>query len=314
MKLSAFTPFGLLRYSGDVPLAQKIYNDMVDAEGAAFDLSEGTYEGARFIASAKAKAVAAMHVQKAANAVNPSNTYDLIPAWEERLGVVPGPTDTAQQRQATLAARALAPTGASMAAVIAALQTLLGTAFLAYLPTPLLTAIPCMYPTDPTTVGSYVSNQIKQKVFSTTGPVALLGMATSVRYVPNNSGDVIAVNDTVSVQSENWTQAESVNVVSASLSSFTAVFTKAHDVGCSLVIGRKPLWYSPKRYSLIVVTPAVAGDPNMRAKIHAVMRTHARSVSQWSIVQNNPASPSTSGPWSVGQPLGDLIPIGEVTL
>lgn len=317
MRYSGFTTYGLLRFSGAKPVAQKVYDDLVDALGAAFDLSPGTYVQAKLFAKAKATAVAASAVEVAKNARFPGQTYDLIPAWESRMRVVPGPADTAAQRQATLAAKAQAPTGASVSAIVGALQALLGAAFVAYVPMTIAQTKAFAYPQDPTLTGTYPSATTPQSLFTLLTPTAALGFTLTVQYSPVTAGALLQVGNRIIVQTENWSQVEVVKVVAvnnaASPPTFTAVFNTAHDAGSSVFYGRKPLWTSPKRYSLIVVKSAYALDPITRSKISAVMNDHARCVSQWGIAQPSVSSPGTAGPWAVGNPVG-VIPIGSVTL
>lgn len=317
MRYSCFTPYGLLRFSGAKPVAQKIYEDRKAAIEGAFDLSLGTYAEAKLFATSKAEAVASSAVEVAANARFPADTYALIPAWESRYRLVPGANDTAQQRQAALLAKSQAPTGASVSAIVGALQALLGTSFVAYVPATIANTKAFVYPQDPTLSGTYPPPGTPSKIFQLLDPAAAPGKQLSFRYVALTAGALLQVGNSVIIQTENWSQVEVVKIAAVQNSvapfTFTTTFNKAHDPGSSIFFGRKPLWASPKRYSLIVVDAATSLSPVMRGKISAVMNDHARCVSQWAIAQPNLSAPGTAGSWSVGQPVG-VIPVGSVII
>ena len=90
---------------------------------------------------------------------------------------------------------------------------------------------------------------------------------------------------------------------------FQATFTKAHDVGASVIAGNFPYWWSTARLSWIVVTAAAAKDPETRRKVDDYMRRAARGVSQWAIVSptSQTAFAGTVGPTTVGGALGTQV-------
>lgn len=329
MEYSCFTEYGLFEFSSEKPAAQQIYEDLSDAKGEAFDMTPGTIEEA--ITYAQAMGVARAN----ASALRAGDVYmanDLIPALEKRYRIIPPASATIDQRRAAINAKRQAPTGASSGAIETALTMLLGANFLAYYPLPLSMTHPAtVYPSDPTTVGSFVSAKVEAKLFQLIDPIAILNVPIMVAYQEWNQGLTawqgktfstapLYVNDRVVTQAENGSQAEAVTVLASQLgrvgvapASITAVFTKAHDPGSSLCVGRKPLWTSLKRFSLVIVKSVSALDANTRNAIHEVMRQHARGLSQWAIVQPTSPGATTAGPFTVGTPVG-VTPIGVVNI
>lgn len=105
----------------------------------------------------------------------------------------------------------------------------------------------------------------------------------------------------------------SVSWIAAGASTvFQATFTKAHDVGASVLAGNFPYWWSTQRHSFVVLTNAAAQDRDKRRRVDTFMRRIMRGVSTWGIVGGTPTggtSGGTVGPTTVNGPMG-ATPVG----
>ena len=93
---------------------------------------------------------------------------------------------------------------------------------------------------------------------------------------------------------------------------FTAIFTKSHDVGATVTTMSWPYQWSTQHQVMIVVNSIAAVDSETRRQVNEFMAKTTRGVGQWAIVQ--PATSSviggTLGPFAVGStPLG-VAPLG----
>jgi hypothetical protein len=130
---------------------------------------------------------------------------------------------------------------------------------------------------------------------------------------------LLTVGQTLTVQGENTGQAERVTVAAVSLTPqgqasagpcFQATFTKAHDMGATIVGGPFPYWFSTGRQLLVVVPPATATNREARRQIDDLMRKPIRSVDLWGTVQ---ATTQTNLGGTIG-PLTLATPIGSSTI
>ncbi len=151
-QLSAFTPCGALALSSAPSYVEKFYRQLALLLSAnaytndqAFDLTPGGYLEAWVYATARGLARHVLMLERAGNQVDPSKCLELLPLLEMDYQLVPGPKDSWLTRQQALAAAMLLPSGGTTQTIIAGLQALLGSDFVAYVPAPSTT----VYPSNP---------------------------------------------------------------------------------------------------------------------------------------------------------------------
>lgn len=315
--LSAFTPFGLLDCSSEVPAAEQIYEALKNAYGIGYVVKDGTHMGARCYALAMMFARLASELERGANQRDPLLTTEMMPALERQYRVAVRPSDTRYWRRRLLAAKYLAAKGATPQNVLLALTTLLGSDLIAiYSPAEDGTYI--AEPTDPSSgPGLFMRDDFVEKRFSLIDPVATLGTPVTFRYSPRVPKERLVVGERAVVQYGNWAVSEVVTIAFVAEGSpypvASATFTKPKDVGASIRVGPVPYETSSARHTLIVVTPSAARDPVVRGKIHDVMSLIATGVSTWGIVEPSNDATRTAGPFTLGVSYLGATPLGTVT-
>ena len=87
---------------GGKPEAQRLYEAMRDNRGERYTRSDGGDENRALRCTARRLAVAASFQRRGALQAFPSLATDMLPEWEQRLGVTPDPLDTSGQRRSLL--------------------------------------------------------------------------------------------------------------------------------------------------------------------------------------------------------------------
>lgn len=311
-RCSAFTPFGLMSFSRRTP-AQDIYRAMVAGQSAAFDMTKGTPAEAEAYATSMALARARASIVSARNQHDPGKAYEMLPTTERDFGVVPGETDTIAQRQRVVAARNLISRGPRAESIENALRTLLGDVYVGYRVTS--NTEKTVVPADPTNgPGVFARDSIPSKVFCLTSTASMPGVEVPFTYarLGDDDGVRLVAGDIACVEPEHSTQTEKVTILSVSELTATAVFTKGHGVGASVIAGPVPIWRSTKRHVFVVVTSLAAIDPETRRKVHDLMRRISRAVTTWSIIQAS--SSTTIGPFTLELSPLDTVPLETSSL
>lgn len=320
---SAFTPFGLLGFSSQVPRAEAIYNALAEASGGNF---ENTFEGpvcADWYATAMAVAGAREALERAENQADPETVHEMLPVQESMYGLSVGPSDTANTRRSTLAARykvALPPTRTNVAR---ALQLLLGEDFRAWVPNPIAS------PSSADPPGGCKPATARLKLMRLLLPVLYTGTPLDVRYqVLRADGGPLAPGETLVIDPGQLGIEETVTVLAGGAErraangtlcgAFQAVFTHAHEggtlsdeVGARCFAGPFPSWTSYKKNSLVVVKSGRAADPVLRARVDDVLMRMISGTSTWDIV--NETSLGHAGPFRVGVPGIGTAALGDIT-
>jgi hypothetical protein len=324
--LSAFTPCGLLACSGAPSEGEKIYKAAIQAYTdpisgrPLFDLSKGTDLEARIYATAMAIARARATVQRANNENNPAKAGQMLPSWEAVFRIAPSPTASISARRGAVTARALVARGSRYEAITDGLTQILGTNFLAY--RPLAPWEATTWPANPATdAGNFARSDLPARVVRMLNPVVQTSTSATIPYENWNVEDPaldLVVGDMLCVQPENLGLSELVTVTAttktATQRTFTALFAKAHDLGASATTGPAPIWWSTKRFALIIVKAAAAIDTALRQRVDDYMGRVARTVTQWAIVQPTSPGATTVGTFTLGlSPLG-VVPIGTLNL
>jgi len=285
---SAFTPFGLLDYSSDPSPAENIYNAGAKLLGAPenFSLEPGSHAEAMLYADAMGLARVFQTDRKMRNQLDPLKATDMLPVYEAAYGLIPKPTDTIPQRQAALASAMRAPEGATVAAVTAALQAALGSDFVSYRLTPVseIVNFPAS-PGDANSPSKWTDKGVSPQVVRLTGAVVSLGVPVAVPYetIVDAGEPRILVGEQIVVSVNNIGLAERVNITAIGAGTFTATFTKVHEVGDIATTAYFPFWRTTKKHSLVVLTRAATLDPEKRRTVNEIMKRMVTGWSTWAI-------------------------------
>lgn len=287
--LSAFTPCGHLRCSSRPPTGYQIYKSLANSLGgpANFSMTPGSRTEAILYADAMGHARIELTLERMKNQLNPLKCVEMLPVYEKAYGLIPRPTDTIQQRQAALAAAMLIPAGASFTAITAALQSALGSDFIAFRVTPVSEAV--AFPASPGAANSpakWTDRGVSPQIVRLSTSVAITGTPTVVGYETILGLDQprIAVGEDIVMSVNNIALTERVTITAVGLSEFVATFTKPHAIDDIATTSYFPYWTSTKKHSLVVVTPTAAVDPEKRRLAHEVMKRTATTWSTWDIV------------------------------
>lgn len=294
MPFSAFAPFGLNPFSGEVPIAETIYKTIAVACGPAFDTAEGTDIEAWNFSDAIALASARVSLERAQRNLDPATAYEKIPQHEAAFVVSPPTSATPAQRRAVLAAKNLAAKGSRPEAIENALIALLGSDFVALYVMP--TGSPVMWPVVAGAAPALFSRvDIPAKTIKITTPVAPDFSVSGVATVPYENWDTSQADELVSVADKLLIEGEipggseivSVTAVAGTGTSrtFTATFTKPHALDCSATTRQTPFQMSMRRHMLVILKNAAALNIETRRKVNDIMRSMVRGVSTWSIVR-----------------------------
>lgn len=304
MLFSAFTPLDLYQLSGKVPLAQRIYDSMKAQHGDQFSLDVGTRQEAFCFATSLAIARAAEKQEEAALQGLVDHVTETLPVFEQQFQLVPAYDETTSARKDALRFANRRPTSAwTYTAILSVLQDMLGSALISYLTTP--TAEVVRYPAA---IGDQPMNlqraDVPRKVVRFLDPVSFTGVTVTVRYEPvdvpvnvQSQGSLdLVLGDKLVVEPNVFGVGETIEVgtvtpasVQGGLpvpASFKAIFANAHTSGCLGFTHPYPSWTSTRRHHLVVVTPAAAQSPTLRARLDRQMRKMVRASSTWSIVQS----------------------------
>lgn len=298
MQLSAFTPLGFLQLKAGPSEAEKIYNALIGSLGGNYDVSKGSRMDGWCYALAMQLAEARLTLQHAGLQIYPPCVTEMMADREAEYGIVPGPNDTIETRRMVLAARELLPRGARREAVIDALQTLLGAAFVWY-----RTTKPAEIDIWPANLGDQPQNlqlaTVPRKRLSITQPISIhLGVPQSVSYALADTAEpAVLVGDSIVVEPEILNLTETVRVTAVTPTHFTATFNQVHNSGCSANTAGFPMWVSNQRDDLIIVSAAAGIDPETRRKINDLLERILRAVSTWAILQVT--SPGFAGPFKL---------------
>lgn len=137
---SAFTPFGLLEFSGEPSEAERQYNALVEAYRdpasgqSTLDVAEGTHQEAKIYGWAIALACAKAMLQSVEREQRPETSYELLESHERRFESIPSATDSVVDRRQALDLRQRAARGPRFEAIREGLQAILGDKLVAYRP------------------------------------------------------------------------------------------------------------------------------------------------------------------------------------
>lgn len=321
-KFSAFTRFGHLTFSGNPAHGRSIHNaltGMLGGDGNNYSLAGGTHEAAKLYARSMHYARQRYALERAANNFDPLKSTEMLAVLEKDFELTPSLSDTLVTRRATLAAQRVAPGGARLGNLLAAISLLLGPDFVALRLVKLGEAH--TYPANPATGPGIYPRDLSQpsRTFFLTGPISITGASLPFGYQRPGVDDGVRLRpgDVASVQVENNVLAEKVTIlgVSAPGAPLTAIasFTKAHDgpspthLGASIIAGPVPVGMSSQRTVYIIGSASAVNNPVTRSKVNALMRKMFPIVTQWFFV-------AQSGPGAVGAFAVESTPLVTSTL
>lgn len=313
-RFSAFTPFGMLKFSGKPSLGERVYRSMTAAKSKAFDLQQGSYMEAKIYAQSMGIARARLALERAENQQDPLKCIEMLPHLEKDWGVVLGANDTILQRQAAVAAKMLLVRGARREAIEEGLRTILGSDFVMLRETPQAEATSLASASQ-----TFTRPEIQAKTIRLTSPVGkirtlFIPYTCEVFYEGVNGDVLVQAGDRLTVQPENSGLKEVVTVSSANSKSFIAVFSKTHDVGAYATTINYVDWASTRRTMYIIVKSAAAVDAPTVRRINEFMSRADRTVSTWHIVRATTDGATTLGPMTLGaSPLG-AVPVGSFNI
>lgn len=264
------------------------YAAILNSLGGQFSTEVGSRAEAWVYATAKMLARARDKKEQAANQYDPTKVDDMLPVREDTYGLVPGRLATLAQRRAALAAKYLLPQGAKLTAANAALTAALGSDFLYYRTTKRSEI--ATFPASPGNSGIFQRALTPPKVIQM-GSISVLNQAIHISYAPlvPHAGFELVPGEELLASVNNIGLCEKVTVLSATGSTFEAVFTKSHDTDDIGTTGHFPFWKSSQCHVTIIVTPAAAHDPEKKRKVHDIMAEMSRGWVTWDIC------PSTNG-------------------
>lgn len=305
-KFSAFTPFGMLKFSGGPSRAELIYRSMYATKVEAFDLTEGSYAEGKIYSQALGLARASNALERAKNQLNPYKCIDLLPELEKDWSVVPGENDTIYDRQLAVAVKMALSRGATRESIENGLENILGSHFLSLRTLVSIEAVR----SEPTS--NFIRPDLPSKLVRLSEPVATLNTPYAVAYenADTTAGKVsLRKGDVITIDPENIGQTEVLTIASATDETFTATFTKSHDVGCFVTTQNWPRWRSTQRTYFIVVDAESAINPDRVRRVNDFMGHIGRGVSFWHIIQPTVPGGTVAGPFTL-----DVSPLGTTPI
>lgn len=315
---SWYAPFGMLTYSASPSHAQRIYESMVRDQGGEAGFAANGEQAARLYAMAMGLASIQYALEHAGYQDQPLHLLECLEDREREYQITPLPTDSLPARRAMVAARMMIAGGASLANVSQALQTMLGSAFVAYHPIK-GTEGGCSPATIAASPGTFKLSTTEIKIWSLVNPISVGLPAPQYATVDLVFGgsDPILIGEWVTIDPGAWGLVESCRVtdsvvVSTTRSRIQIAPWKAHSAGTLITTAPHPLWVSTYRHNLIALDATHVADSVTRKAVGDFLNRVLRIVSTWSIVEET--SPGVCGPFKVGVGRIGMTTIGAITL
>lgn len=292
MKLSSFTPLGLLRLSRETPPAERIYRSLNAGLNGQFSTEEGAFFDAMHFAMARGMARVRRRLQQASKQGIPRRMTGLLPQKELEHDIIPEPNATLKKRRDAVAFQTRLPETATTAVVESALTKLLGDDFISYR----VTQIDEVADFGDKDAIAYKRPDVDRKVIrllsSVTENGSIVPWTLKYEVIAGDSSPLspetskLVTGDVVVLEPARRGRAEAIRVSSVATSPdrFTALVGKTHEEGTIGFTHPLPVEATTKRHSLVVVTQSCALDQDKRRQINALMRRLARSTSTWGIV------------------------------
>ncbi len=318
-RFSAFTPFGMFRFSSRKPTAQAIYESLRDGQGDAYSTSWDGIQQARNYATAMCLGSAQLQVDRAANNAVMMKATEMIPAHEDNYQVIPSPTETIPDRRTALAAARALVRGNARSILTTILQLRLGSGFLALVTCD--AAHRASWPYDAENPANWVAATTPPLLYQTTSTILTTGTVSTVSVELLNGSALPSIGDTLVVEAGRLGLMEKVTVTATTPATSTvdatisAVFSRVHPTGSMCTTAPFPFWAGNQRHLYIVVTQAVIDDRDLMRWLRWYLGRALRGNSTWTVTTETTPGSGTIGPWRIGAGLSAIgvTPIKEWT-
>lgn len=307
---SDFEPFGLLEFSGQEPLAKRIYDSLRESLGEAF---HGPSQDAETYADAMCLAVAQLQMDLAAAQDDPNQVNYLLPDIERDYKVLVPYGATIEDRRIELLAAQAAASGSLESAIQTGLSAIFGSSLVGWR----------FMRLDPTDVDSEVKLVTDSPIFVPPNtPVKVIEFTETIMpgeqtvpYTWITDRRDIAPNDRftldcVAYASHEAVEVSGVGVNDDDIDTITATFTKPHNPGTLATTALQPFWSSTKCHCIVGVADVALTNPTLISRAHKFLRKALPATSTWAFVHTNgnPLGEET-GPFTVGYGLIGNTPI-----
>lgn len=309
----SLAPFGLLEF-GNVPsLAEPIYASMIRGVTSGMSTQQGDHIEATTYADAIAFASARATFKNGFNQRRPKRAVEFLPAHERTYGIVPAASESDEQRRRVVQSRKLMSRGSRREFIENALRTLLGSLFVAVVAE---TGTPATHPALPANEGSWDAPNTLPLYCKLLSPIAVVGASQVTFTYENLLGDGARITPLtrLTFEPENVSRTESVLITAASTTgalTARATFAKSHDIG-GMIRSHAPVWRSPQRVLLVVLTAVAVTDPLVIRRTDALMKRLVRGSTQWAIAVES--SPGNLGPYTIGLSRIGVTTVGPIVL
>lgn len=317
---SAFTPFGMLRFSSRKPRAQRVYEQMIGNYGPDVGSKTG-HIGAHTYAQSMGIASLQFAGDRARNQIVPSKTTDLQADLEREMLYTPALGATDATRRAELADLMTIKPAGTLAAVQAALTAALGSDFVSIKQLKAVgenqnvsePSAPGVYPAwlQPWSEAIFVGTARSNTDYPANAPVyrysltcyGKSGTDPLFSYTALDAGAPDLLNNQSILIAPEADQVAHATVSTTGPSSFLAVRdwdTGIYTVGKTYigVVGVYNNHVSWHHHILIYVRNGMASDSALRTKVNRLMRTYAQYGTSWDIAHY--ADPAVTTPGNAG--------------
>lgn len=314
-KFSIFTPMGHLRMSREPSDGERLFEVGRSSLGSAFPATRGTGRTFAWLyAWAMTLATARQFIRRGGEQWDPRRTWELLDVQEAERGAIPHAGQSVADRRAALTRARKLPVVPSRTNVANALAEVLGSRFVAYIPTPRAQVV-----NWPTALGS--SPMLlrrptdRRSLARSLTPIATVGspVTISIEQWAAGVGHELQARDVVVLEPENLDRAETCSITATGSGTITLTPTKAHAAGVAVLLAPFPAWLSSRRHALVLLADGYGLDPEARRLVQATLEKMSRAVSTWDIGEAN-AGGASAGPFKVGVGKLGATPIGLVTL
>lgn len=312
---SDFEPFGMLEFSSEEPLAQRIYNSLREDMGPAFQQFD---QDAETYADAMCLAISQLQIESASAQMDPDQVNYLITEIEKDFMVIPRYAAALEERRTNLALLMRSAWRGTTAVITAGLAAILGADLYGWR-FMRMTGDASNEVTPSTLTPTISPPSTPIKLATLTGTV-FPGVTTVGYTMLLDAGKSLIAGDKITVDPENLAAVELVTVtnsyqLSATTGTITATFAKCHGPTMLATTATSPLWVSNKCHAIIVVADSVLSDGEKVARIHSFMSKVAPATSTWAICQATATTPALqTGPFRVGQGRVGQTPISTVAI
>lgn len=308
---SAFEPFGFLEFSGQDPLAKRIYDSLRESLGGAF---QGRDQDAETYADAMCLAAAQLQIDLAAAQDDPNQVNYLLPDIERDYKILVPFGATVEDRRVELLAAQAAASGSLQAAIQAGLSAVFGENLVGWR----------FMRLDPRDVDSevkilndspiFVSPSTRVKVIEFTETIMPGVQTVPYKWIVREAQGVLA-GDRFALDCAAFASHEDISISEVGSGTIKATFTKPHNPGTLATTAPQPFWSTTKCHCIVGVTDVALADANTISRGHKFLRKALPATSTWAFVHTNgnPLGEET-GPFTVNYGLIGNTPISTAVI